>query len=193
MSRLLCQLSYTAANASPRSGRHLQSPNTESNRRPSPYHGDALPTELLGHARNEDTRPGGAFANECRSRACGTPPHRQRAASAPLAAVGDGDVAGVSDGVGLGLGDCVSSGVGEGDSTCHWAMSVADARLLSHCTVRTRALSSCTPGVRSVSSPCSTPGFGVAVQSPPRGRSTSRSEPSKIDTDAAGAGPPDQE
>ena len=27
-----------------------QSPNTESNRRPSPYHGDALPTELLGHS-----------------------------------------------------------------------------------------------------------------------------------------------
>ena len=30
---------------------HHQSPNTESNRRPSPYHGDALPTELLGRAR----------------------------------------------------------------------------------------------------------------------------------------------
>src|SRR6478752_201185 len=29
----------------------LQSPFTESNRRPSPYHGDALPTELKGRAR----------------------------------------------------------------------------------------------------------------------------------------------
>src|SRR3954452_784153 len=28
-----------------------QSPFTESNRRPSPYHGDALPTELKGRAR----------------------------------------------------------------------------------------------------------------------------------------------
>src|SRR5262245_4427067 len=28
------------------------SPNTESNRRPSPYHGDALPTELLGRLPN---------------------------------------------------------------------------------------------------------------------------------------------
>src|SRR5699024_6999708 len=27
----------------------LASPNTDLNRRPSPYHGDALPTELLGH------------------------------------------------------------------------------------------------------------------------------------------------
>src|SRR5947207_7647282 len=40
MSRLLCQLSYTAV--------ALPSPLTESNRRPSPYHGDALPTELRG-------------------------------------------------------------------------------------------------------------------------------------------------
>src|SRR5215207_4548434 len=29
----------------------FQSPFTESNRRPSPYHGDALPTELKGRAR----------------------------------------------------------------------------------------------------------------------------------------------
>src|SRR4051794_28107675 len=28
----------------------FQSPFTESNRRPSPYHGDALPTELKGHS-----------------------------------------------------------------------------------------------------------------------------------------------
>src|SRR5438270_12822609 len=59
MSRLLCQLSYTAMTdygppGDARSRRHGraadQSPNTESNRRPSPYHGDALPTELLGRA-----------------------------------------------------------------------------------------------------------------------------------------------
>src|SRR6185369_6385982 len=41
MSRLLCHLSYTAELV-------LRSPLTESNRRPSPYHGDALPTELRG-------------------------------------------------------------------------------------------------------------------------------------------------
>src|SRR5690606_12637837 len=45
MSRLLCQLSYTA-----RSALQQLSPLTESNRRPSPYHGDALPTELRGRA-----------------------------------------------------------------------------------------------------------------------------------------------
>src|SRR5262245_55209336 len=53
MSRLLYRLSYTAMMPVPRlseAPRH-QSPNTESNRRPSPYHGDALPTELLGRAR----------------------------------------------------------------------------------------------------------------------------------------------
>ena len=33
----------------PRGRVHQPSPNTESNRRPSPYHGDALPSELLGH------------------------------------------------------------------------------------------------------------------------------------------------
>ena len=47
MSRLLCQLSYTAA---PRPSQPGWSPLTESNRRPSPYHGDALPTELRGRA-----------------------------------------------------------------------------------------------------------------------------------------------
>jgi hypothetical protein len=31
-------------------GSDLRSPLTESNRRPSPYHGDALPTELRGQA-----------------------------------------------------------------------------------------------------------------------------------------------
>jgi hypothetical protein len=65
MSRLLCHLSYTAAG--PATTSHdatdaaevvatWSSPNTESNRRPSPYHGDALPTELLGRAGIEDTR-----------------------------------------------------------------------------------------------------------------------------------------
>jgi hypothetical protein len=33
----------------PQTASDLQSPLTESNRRPSPYHGDALPTELRGH------------------------------------------------------------------------------------------------------------------------------------------------
>src|SRR4051794_15744464 len=33
-----------------RGGISRWSPLTESNRRPSPYHGDALPTELRGHA-----------------------------------------------------------------------------------------------------------------------------------------------
>ena len=54
MSRLLYRLSYTALMRSdPRLATGdlaHQSPNTESNRRPSPYHGDALPTELLGRA-----------------------------------------------------------------------------------------------------------------------------------------------
>src|SRR5918998_325122 len=58
MSRLLYLLSYTAwrstSRATDRDAMHSSprstglSPNTESNRRPSPYHGDALPTELLG-------------------------------------------------------------------------------------------------------------------------------------------------
>src|SRR5829696_9748769 len=63
MSRLLCHLSYTAA---PRLKIRAQrarinepgwSPLTESNRRPSPYHGDALPTELRGRAAEKVTRP----------------------------------------------------------------------------------------------------------------------------------------
>src|ERR1043165_8224227 len=48
MSRLLYHLSYTAK-CRPQAGVEFQSPFTESNRRPSPYHGDALPTELKGH------------------------------------------------------------------------------------------------------------------------------------------------
>ena len=52
MSRLLCQPELLRRpNLTPRPvriGSQAQSPNTESNRRPSPYHGDALPTELLG-------------------------------------------------------------------------------------------------------------------------------------------------
>src|SRR6478609_6225190 len=53
MSRLLYRLSYTALMTSPPAEAGFpdhQSPNAESNRRPSPYHGDALPTELLGRA-----------------------------------------------------------------------------------------------------------------------------------------------
>src|SRR5689334_19933690 len=50
MSRLLCHLSYTAEpdHSEPNFGLETRSPLTESNRRPSPYHGDALPTELRG-------------------------------------------------------------------------------------------------------------------------------------------------
>src|SRR3954447_14077790 len=47
MSRLLCHLSYTAESGSD-GALNPWSPLTESNRRPSPYHGDALPTELRG-------------------------------------------------------------------------------------------------------------------------------------------------
>src|SRR5689334_742061 len=47
MSRLLCHLSYTAELV-------LRSPLTESNRRPSPYHGDALPSELRGPAPTDE-------------------------------------------------------------------------------------------------------------------------------------------
>src|SRR5918999_6456875 len=61
MSRLLYQAELhrqddRAARSRDRTGLS-QSPNTESNRRPSPYHGDALPTELLGQATSEDTQP----------------------------------------------------------------------------------------------------------------------------------------
>src|SRR5436190_7828849 len=50
MSRLLC-LTELPRRGPPRR-RDRQSPFTESNRRPSPYHGDALPTELKGPARS---------------------------------------------------------------------------------------------------------------------------------------------
>src|SRR5215213_3838018 len=55
MSRLLYQAELhrqddRAARSRDRTG-WSQSPFTESNRRPSPYHGDALPTELKGRAR----------------------------------------------------------------------------------------------------------------------------------------------
>src|SRR3954470_18929276 len=52
MSRLLC-LTELPRRGQPLGGyrrRDCQSPLTESNRRPSPYHGDALPTELRGRA-----------------------------------------------------------------------------------------------------------------------------------------------
>src|SRR3954451_11557709 len=56
MSRLLYQaeLHRTDDRVAARSNAmrfECQSPFTESNRRPSPYHGDALPTELKGRAR----------------------------------------------------------------------------------------------------------------------------------------------
>src|SRR6476620_548460 len=38
-------------------GDPIQSPFTESNRRPSPYHGDALPTELKGQRRRTIQTP----------------------------------------------------------------------------------------------------------------------------------------
>src|SRR3954468_3164022 len=41
-----------------RDAAEVLSPHTESNRRPSPYHGDALPTELWGRAGQEVTRHG---------------------------------------------------------------------------------------------------------------------------------------
>src|SRR3954451_11397544 len=61
MSRLLYQLSYSAWVPArlARLGRADQSPDRESNPRPSPYHGDALPTELSGPAT-----PTGAPADE---------------------------------------------------------------------------------------------------------------------------------
>src|SRR4051794_27621619 len=52
MSRLLCQTELPRrggpGTAAAGAVRNPQSPLTESNRRPSPYHGDALPTELRG-------------------------------------------------------------------------------------------------------------------------------------------------
>ena len=55
MSRLLYHLSYPAVGtrrAALRTVVDCPSPLTESNRRPSPYHGDALPTELRGRKRS---------------------------------------------------------------------------------------------------------------------------------------------
>src|SRR6476620_7870755 len=93
MSRLLCQLSYTALRAQTRQGARpgkendtagqvvplpagrCPSPFTESNRRPSPYHGDALPTELKGqsppavHDRIRPNPPADSLGNS-------TPAHR---------------------------------------------------------------------------------------------------------------------
>ena len=65
MSRLLYQAELLRRDGRPARreaapGRSVQSPLTESNRRPSPYHGDALPTELRGREPDEDTRPRGA-------------------------------------------------------------------------------------------------------------------------------------
>src|SRR3954465_6274373 len=79
MSRLLCQTELPRRGPS-REGR--RSPLTESNRRPSPYHGDALPTELRGREPDEDTGPRGLGTNRLRPPAAGAPgagvPHARR-------------------------------------------------------------------------------------------------------------------
>ncbi len=69
-----------------------QSPNTESNRRPSPYHGDALPTELLGRAMKtlHGRRPFAQIRYAAHPRACraagrGTPRSRREAVPPRLA------------------------------------------------------------------------------------------------------------
>src|SRR4051812_42255274 len=80
MSRLLYRLSYAASMGRPPPCGGMpvhQSPNTESNRRPSPYHGDALPTELLGRARKTLHGP----PPKVKSVSCGQTPepsHRSR-------------------------------------------------------------------------------------------------------------------
>src|SRR3954464_11577964 len=70
MSRLLCQTELPRrggpGTAAAGAVRNPQSPLTESNRRPSPYHGDALPTELRGHEPDEDTGLEGADAHRYR-------------------------------------------------------------------------------------------------------------------------------
>src|SRR4051794_35473519 len=65
MSRLLCQAELLRRQAEKPSvpGSSTSSPFTESNRRPSPYHGDALPTELKGHSRT-----GAYYLPMCRAR-----------------------------------------------------------------------------------------------------------------------------
>src|SRR4051812_37397584 len=59
MSRLLCQAELLRRQAVDPSvlGPPTSSPFTESNRRPSPYHGDALPTELKGRSRGRAYYP----------------------------------------------------------------------------------------------------------------------------------------
>src|SRR5689334_4679813 len=71
MSRLLYQAELLRRAGRPsrreRTGRaSVQSPLTESNRRPSPYHGDALPTELRGREPDEDSGPRGLGTNPLR-------------------------------------------------------------------------------------------------------------------------------
>src|SRR5215203_3306793 len=72
MSRLLYQaeLLRRAAAAAHRGAWQaaVQSPLTESNRRPSPYHGDALPTELRGREPDEDTCSSGRADTRGRDR-----------------------------------------------------------------------------------------------------------------------------
>ena len=94
MSRLLYQLSYTAvrpADGTTGHGRTCRtSPFTESNRRPSPYHGDALPSELKGHrtaCMDQRVRPCRGYTRAGRDvkpagrgpgpAASGTPAHRR--------------------------------------------------------------------------------------------------------------------
>src|SRR3954466_12206020 len=75
----------------------FQSPFTESNRRPSPYHGDALPTELKGRARRavgDSTRrlvgpPAGARRPRRRSCPDEQPPVRGTRSGAAHAGAGE--------------------------------------------------------------------------------------------------------
>src|SRR4051794_32272963 len=71
MSRLLCLTELPRRG--PSRQRDCRSPLTESNRRPSPYHGDALPTELRGR-RTYACADRSAYTN---------PPHRPTVAVAP--------------------------------------------------------------------------------------------------------------
>src|ERR1700712_1700380 len=74
MSRLLCQAELLRRQAVDPSvaGPPTSSPFTESNRRPSPYHGDALPTELKGRALRAASNSTRHLSAPCRDppRAC---------------------------------------------------------------------------------------------------------------------------
>ncbi|CAI7975643.1 hypothetical protein FRAHR75_10076 [Frankia sp. Hr75.2] len=101
MSRLLCQTELHRHDGSPASEDPTDSisgqttncrsrscpipdrlsPFTESNRRPSPYHGDALPTELKGRAR------AGLTLHDSGDFVAGTPPHFRPAPTVRLARI----------------------------------------------------------------------------------------------------------